>query len=384
MKSKPNDICVTLTSLAYAARPSHAFPGFTTSLPLRNATPSASFTQATSFTLCVASAKPLRVGIAGAGIAGLTTALALQKTPNTGVQQIQVFETRQSIDVAQGAAVNLNGATAILEGIYGVSLRDVAIPMNYVTAREPSGSTIFQVDVDRMVRQSAMAKKELCVNGEHCFMTVMRDDLQNALLNELGAGVKIHRGESNRVVGVHQQGNQARFALKDGSTSQYFDLIIGADGLRSNVRSYVINKEKQPVYSGIRVQWAVAPGSDLPFGMVEQWFGDGAYVLRYAAGSENKKYEMLACSFREAKKVAENPGYEQNTTLRDDFSLRLERSNMPQVVRGVLERSERLIETGVYRHSLPPKWYRGAACLVGDSGKIYRNVPIISCELLSC
>lgn len=373
MHRKRHDNFVSVPSPPISRRSSHALLAFTNALPLRPATSNPPSNHPTSFAPCVASAKPLRVGIAGAGIAGLTTALALRRTPDTGVQHIQLFETRQSIHVAQGAAVNLNGASAILEGIYGVSLRHVANPMDHVIARDTSGSTIFQVDVNRMVRQSEMARKQLCVNGNHCFMTVMRDDLQNTLLNELGDGVILHRGESKRVVGVHQQGSQSRFLLKDGSTSDPFDFVIGADGLRSNVRTYVINKETPPVYSGIRVQWAVAPSSHLPFGTVEQWFGDGAYVLRYAAGSENKKYEMLACSFRDAKTAAENAAYEQNSSLRDDFRTRLEASNMPQVVRDVLDRSERLIETGVYRHSVPPKWYRGSACLVGDSGKVQSN-----------
>ncbi|CAN8066067.1 unnamed protein product [Agarophyton chilense] len=314
-----------------------------------------------------ASAKPRRVGIAGAGIAGLSTALALIRTPGTGVEQVDIFEPRLDVDSGKGGALNLNGASAILGSVYGVPIQDIGSSLDRVIAREVAGSTLFEVDVGRVLKSSKAATKALSMNGRHSFMAVMREDMLSLLAKEIEHQVTINRGESNRVTGVHQQGSDTHFILKDGTLSDPFDLVIGADGVRSNVRSHVSKQPTEPIYSGIRIQWAIANGSMLPQGHLEQWFGDGVYVLRYSAGSQDKPYEIIASSFRKRESALENEGYEQDKFVRKDFRERLHRSSMPTSVTDVLERSERLIETSVYRQNLPSIWHRGSCCLVGDS-----------------
>lgn len=55
-----------------------------------------------------------------------------------------------------------------------------------------------------------------------------------------------------------------RLTMADGTVSDEFDLVVGCDGLRSAVRQAVTHKAPSPVYSGIRILFAVAPAGTYP------------------------------------------------------------------------------------------------------------------------
>ena len=321
--------------------------------------------------LTMASLRPSRVAIAGAGIAGLATAITLLKTQNTGVESVTIFEPRENADVGMGAALNINGAAAILLQ-YGVPLWDIGNPMKSVTARTSDGSELFNVNIDQALAMSTQAKDSLTFQNRPTFMTVMRDQLQAILLEQLHQMVEIHRGRSNLVTKVEESTDGGRFVLADGSKTDEYDLLIGADGLRSNVRKFVAGRSTTPEYTQLRVQWAIAaPGPvDLPSGEVEQWFGDGCYVLRYVGGCFPDTVEMLALSFQDKARSNENASYTEDN-IREDVGRRLARAGMPKEVMRVFERAERFIETGVYQHEVLETWNsQGGRCtLVGDAGK---------------
>lgn len=324
--------------------------------------------------------KPVTVGIAGAGIGGLATAIALLATPETGVRRVVLFEPRSSIDIGLGGALNLNSGAAVLAKRYELApdLWKIGRPLRKVQSRVANGTReggplLMDVDVESAVRTSHKARQLLTHENRLLTMSVMRDQLQRLLVASLPPGAEIQR--DRKVSRVFRDKSKYRFELSDGSVpDEQFDLVIGADGIRSTVRKYICEELSTAEYSGVRVQFAVAPASskkmDIDEGTVYQWFGDGAYALQYAAKADNDdEQHLLAVAFRSKSSVDENVGYEP-ANIRRDCEQRLEKAGIVQnPVMDIFSRCDRFVDVGVYNHKPLKTWTdeHGGCTLVGDA-----------------
>lgn len=329
-----------------------------------------------------ASLKPAHVGIAGAGIAGLTSALALLRTAGTGVERVTLFEPRPGVDTDLGGALNMNSGAAVLAKCYGLGpkLWEIGNPLRNVRSvvadgTAEGGDVLLDVDVAKVVRAGRKSRELLVDDADQVLaMTVMRDQLQELLLDELPDGAEIHRGR--RVVGVvNDAPGKYRFKFEDGTvTTEAFDMVLGCDGLRSAVREYVAPNCPPPVYSGIQIQFAVAAprkaDNSRPPGLVRQYFGDGAYTLLYTAGGKyDLEQDLLAVVYAAPASVKQNVGYEPDD-LREACLMRLRGSGIVQDgPMDCLERAERFVQIGVYYQKQLSSWSdpAGRAVLVGDS-----------------
>lgn len=364
---RPTPLCDSHTQLC-----ENPFPAFLTPLNLLHFRNKERHPSRDAVNCCGQSpAKPKTVGIAGAGIAGLATALSLLRTPATGVEHVSIFEPRETLDTGLGGLLNINGGAAVLAKCYDIDLWKIGNQTKNVVARDTNGALLFQVDVQEQLDSMSAAKKLLCKDGRHMFMSVMRDSLQQLLYEAVKSdAVTFHRGPEWRVMDVKTENDKAFFVLSNDQRSENFDLVIGADGIHSKVRAFVTGMVTPPEYSGIRVQWAInPPGScSLETNQLEQYFGDGGYALRYAAGSPNSLTEALALSFREDERSSENVTYSTESYVKGDMEKRLRKCRMPETVMGVFRNSTKFIDTSVYYHSSIPSWSKGICTLVGDSG----------------
>lgn len=329
-----------------------------------------------------ATLKPTHVGIAGAGIAGLTSALALLRTKGTGVEKVTLFEPRLGVDSNVGGALNMNSGAAVLAKCYGLGpkLWEISNPLRNVRSivadgTAEGGGVLLEVDVAKTVRGTSKTRTLLVDDKDQVLtMTVMRDQLQQLLVEELPEGALVQRGK--KVVGVlNDDSGKYRFRFDDGSVStDDFDLVLGCDGLRSAVREYVAPNSPPPVYSGIQIQFAVASPRKVdpsqPTGLLRQYFGDGAYTLFYTAGGKDEmEQDLLAVVYAAPESVKENVGYESDD-LREVCRTRMQGGGIVQDrPMDCLERAERFIQIGVYYHKQLSSWSdaAGGAVLVGDS-----------------
>lgn len=84
-----------------------SMPLFASSVPLprRHVRAASFYIHRRDGPVCSAHGKPEKVAVVGAGVGGLSTALTLLRTPGTGVQSVSLFESRETLDTALGAAV---------------------------------------------------------------------------------------------------------------------------------------------------------------------------------------------------------------------------------------------------------------------------------------
>ncbi|AYF75427.1 FAD-dependent monooxygenase [Nocardia yunnanensis] len=170
--------------------------------------------------------------IIGGGIAGPVAALALRKAGITAT----IFEAYDSAATDTGAMLTVapNGLAAL--GIIGAeqAVSAVGAPLHSMVMETGSGRQLMRVDT---------------LPGLPPSRTMRRADLFRALHDHAAAhGIEFRYGK--RLVGLDQSetGVTARFA--DGTTATG-DILIGADGIHSTVRTLVDPAAPGPEYTGL-------------------------------------------------------------------------------------------------------------------------------------
>jgi FAD-dependent urate hydroxylase len=189
----------------------------------------------------------LDVVVVGAGIGGLTTAIALQRTGQRVRVLDQVRELRPT-----GAGISLwsNGVKALDALGLGPAVAAVGGHMRRMGYRDARGQTLCEFSLDPLVQRV----------GEYPY-PVRRSDLQALLLAALGDGV-VRTGQ--RCVGVADLGDQVEVALESGERL-VADLVIAADGTHSRLREHVVGQATAPTYLGYH-NWNGLVPDDLALG----------------------------------------------------------------------------------------------------------------------
>jgi len=403
------------------------------------------------------SSQPIqRVGIVGAGIAGLSLAHALenlgQSSNNDNNMEISVFDSRPSLNFKDGAGVQVNGGMSVLHKINPdlfASVANAALPLKSIRSRTKpwfplslfSGSkedspfaTLLEFDIEEIIRKTGgETEKELIVDGTTMSYSIMRGALQQVLLDELSSDTSERVEFGKRLTGIESATNEQDGIMcqfEDGSAFGPFDLVVGCDGIQSNVKQFVEKGKietsaskktgSSSIYSGIRIIFAVEDGDpSLPkedFAKsteLRQYFGNGGYGLAgtYGAGAgqspsrsafyiyrdpdyigpfpKKKEQEQLSTSSiivedETIDSPPENADWSQNVQSsgenpQADFLAKMKQSSMPSFeLIPIVENADRFFELGVYFHNpfTFSGWKRevkgssGAFCvLAGDSAR---------------
>jgi 2-polyprenyl-6-methoxyphenol hydroxylase-like FAD-dependent oxidoreductase len=165
----------------------------------------------------------MKVIIAGAGVGGLTTALALRQA---GIEA-QVYE--QTPDLRQvGAGLHLwTNAVRVLQGL-GVAdtLERHASVMRVAEFRTSSGRLLASWPQAEISRE----------NGAPT-LQISREELSKVLSEAVG---DVHLDK--RATGFEEHDDHVTVRFADGS-SEDADVLVGADGLRSAIRAQILGEE---------------------------------------------------------------------------------------------------------------------------------------------
>jgi salicylate hydroxylase len=209
--------------------------------------------------------------IAGAGIGGLTAALALLQA---GLD-VDVYEQTSKLgEVGAGFQISANGNRVL----YALGLEEKIKKIAWV----PKGKEIRLWNTGQTWPLFDLGAESIERYGFPYFM-YHRADLHNVLVEAIRAlkPNAIHLGAA--ATGVDQNGEGVTLTLSDGN-SALGDTLIGADGVHSTIRN-LLHGDDTPKFTGL-MAWRGILGADrLPKGLIRpvgtNWVGPGGHVIHY-------------------------------------------------------------------------------------------------------
>ena len=210
----------------------------------------------------------MKVLIVGAGIGGLTAALAALRR---GLD-VEVYEQAAELkEVGAGLQLSANGTRVFYELGVGERLKALSC--------EVGGKEIRLWNTGETWKAFDLGRVSLERYG-YPYFTVYRPDLLEVLVSAVGRE-RIHLG--SKCVSFTQDENVVALEL-DGGRTVSGDCLIGADGVHSQVRQILFGRD-QPQFTGIVVWRGIVPMEDLPGHMRRMvgsnWVGPGAHVVHY-------------------------------------------------------------------------------------------------------
>jgi salicylate hydroxylase len=225
------------------------------------------------------SEKSRPISIAGAGIAGLSAAIALKLEG----QPVAVFE-REAVLEAVGAGIQLGpNATRIMEGwnldLLGSSVEPEAIELRNAL----SGALLNTIPLKRTARARYGAP----------YVTLLRADLQQALLTR-AKELEIPVNLGSPITQAKEKSGAVH--IESGSECFTAPILIGADGLHSSVRKLAGFDVKRA--SAQAVAWrALLPLQAIPARfrkVIVIWMAPGAHFVHYPVSGGSRINGVLA------------------------------------------------------------------------------------------
>lgn len=315
-----------------------------------------------------------KVGIVGAGAAGLAAAILLAE----GGVEVDVIERRTGIPT-EGSGITLQGnALRVLRqlGIWKDVL-DRGFPFGTLGIRAPGpDATVLAV------------LEDIRTGGPDLPATVGMYRPALAELMErraLDLGVTFHRGR--KVTGLEDVSGGVRASTGDGQVHEY-DLVIGADGLNSTVRELIgIDDVPSPVGLGI---WRAFVPRPVDVERTDLYYGGTCYIAGYCPTGRDTMYCYLVEDaqprdhgqgpqiMRDLSAAYGGPWNEIRTHLGD--GARVNYTHFTQhLVEGPWNRGQTVV-IGDAAHSCPPTIAQGAAMALEDAAVLAEM--LLSCESL--
>src|SRR3954449_5925929 len=193
--------------------------------------------------------------IVGAGPAGLSSAIALRRA-GIDVELVERFPTRD----VPGSELMVGGSFLRALDVLQVAERCIEVGIGLDTTRlcAADGQVLAEVAMPSVARSDLPRAAG-----------ITRNNLLGVLLDTAeGMGSVVRHGTT--IAGIENGVGEIGVVFSDGRSGSY-DLVVGADGVRSTVRSLTMPDAPQPRYTGQGVWRACVPRTGDP--MLAVFFG---------------------------------------------------------------------------------------------------------------
>ena len=291
----------------------------------------------------------MRIGIVGGGIGGLAAAIALDRAGC----DVKVFEqSKQFLRV--GADINLTpNAVRALDGLgVGPAVREhAARPTHRISRTWNSGEETSRLEMGDEAERKYGAPQ----------LTIHRADLLAALAGVFPSD-RVQFGK--RAQSIVPNGDHVDLRFVDGSSSRV-DVLIGADGIHSAVRTAMFGAEN-PRFTGVVAFRAVVPAERLAgvpnLQAFTKWWGPNpeSQIVTFPL-NRGRDIFIFATTAQESWHL------ESWTTQGSVEELRGFYADFHPDARALLDACDEVLKTALYERDPLPYWSRGHLTLLGDA-----------------
>ena len=293
----------------------------------------------------------LHIGIVGAGVGGLAAAIALQRQGH----RTSVYEQAGRF-ARVGADINLTpNAVRALDGL-GLGVGEAV--------RRTGARPTFRIsrDWDTSAETSRLGMGD--VAEQHYGapqITIHRADVLAALTNALPAE-QVQFGK--RMTGLRTTGHGVTLDFEDGSSVAH-DVVIGADGIHSRVRTALFGEER-PRFTGVVSFRAVVPTErvrDVPeIGAFTKWWGPNpqSQIVTFPLNQGKDTFVFAT--------TGQDSWLEESWTSPGDVNeLRGFYKDFHADARKLLDACDTVQKSALYERDPLPVWSQGNVTLLGDA-----------------
>lgn len=291
----------------------------------------------------------LRIGIAGGGVGGLAAAIALRKAGHA----VTVFEQAKGFSKI-GADINLTpNVVRAIDGLgAGAAIRERGARPTFRISRDwDTGQETSRLGMSDVAEQQYGAPQ----------VTIHRADIIDALAEQFSMA-DIQFGKRIQTLSQNEQGVTLQF--EDGSSAT-FDVVIGADGIHSRVRTALFGEE-YPRFTGVVSFRSVVPTERVrhvpEIEAFTKWWGPNpqSQIVTFPL-NQGKDTFIFATTGQES-------WTEESWTSEGDVDeLRSFYKDFHPDARALLDACDSTLKSALYERDPLPQWSVGTVTLLGDA-----------------